>query len=157
MWREPGLSAAEMGRTQFETDPVIERNEPTGWVGWLLFAGVMLLVLGAFQAILGLVALFNDGFFVAHRGGQLLVRDYTTWGWIHLGLAALATLTGIGLLFGQTWARVIAVILCVVNVLASLVFAGAYPFWAVLLIAISVITAYAIIAHGREVAEAYDI
>ena len=88
---------------------------------------------------------------------QLLVRDYTTWGWIHLGLAALATLTGIGLLFGQTWARVIAVILCVVNVLASLVFAGAYPFWAVLLIAFSVITAYAIIAHGREVAEAYDI
>lgn len=157
MWREPELSAAELGRPGLVTDPVVERAEPTGWVGWLLFAGIMLLILGTFQGILGLVALFQDGFFVAHRGGQLLVRDYTTWGWIHLALAAIAAGTGIGLLFGQLWARVVGVILCVLNVIVSFAFLGAYPAWGVLLIAFSIITAYAIIAHGRELAEVYDI
>src|SRR5213596_1061599 len=119
MWREPGLSAAEMGRPGRETDPVVERAEPTGWVGWLLFAGIMLLILGCFQAILGLVALFQDGFFVSHRGGQLLVNDYRTWGWVHLALAAIAIGTVIGLLFGRMWARVIGVILTVANVIVS--------------------------------------
>ncbi|OLB79989.1 MAG: hypothetical protein AUI14_08780 [Actinobacteria bacterium 13_2_20CM_2_71_6] len=146
-----------MGRPSLETDAVIERNEPTGWLGWLLFAGVMLILLGTFQAMLGLVALFNDDFFVAHRNGQLVLTDYTTWGWIHLLLAVIAFSTGLGLMFGQLWARISGVILCVANVLISLAFLGAYPWWAAMLIAFSVITAYAIIAHGRELGEVLDI
>ena len=40
------------------------RRQPTGWVGMVVFAGVMLLMLGGFQIVEGLVALFRDDFYV---------------------------------------------------------------------------------------------
>jgi len=134
----------------------VSREGPTAWAGWLLFAGVMLVMLGAFQGILGLVALFAHGYFAAHRNGQVVVTSYTTWGVIHLVLAAIALGTGVGLLLGSMWARVAAVILCVVNVVVSFAFLGASPWWATMLIAFSVITAYAVVAHGGEMEEALE-
>jgi hypothetical protein len=138
-------------------DRVVSRDEPTGWVGWLLYAGVMLVVLGACQLMVGLVALFGHGYFVSHRTGQPVVWSYTTWGWVHLGLAATALGTGIGIMLGQLWARVLGVVLCVVNVVAAFAFLGGYPWFAVLLIAFSVITGYALIVHGRELADVFDV
>jgi ABC-type xylose transport system permease subunit len=142
--------------TRYETDATISSSRATGWVGWLLFSGVMLAMLGTFQGIMGFVALFDDGFFVRQRNGQLIAIDYSTWGWIHLGLAVLAIGTGIGLMLGSMIARVIAVILCVLNVVVSFAFLSASPWWAGMLIAFSVITAYAVIVHGGEVEEAYE-
>jgi hypothetical protein len=156
MSSEPMLSASPRGRRSLDTDVYVSEREPTRWVAWLVFAGIMLMLLGAFQATLGLVALFSDGFFVAHRGGQVVLTDYTTWGIIHLILAAIAFLTGAGLLFGLTAARVAAVVLCVLNIIICFLFLGAYPWWAVMLIAFSAITTYAIIVHGGEVEDAYD-
>jgi hypothetical protein len=173
MWHEQELAAARASRPgmepelygehgvpggsgDFPTEGYADRSGPTGWVGWLLFAGIMLIMLGAFQAILGVVALLDHGFFVANRGSQVIIKDYTTWGWVHIALAAIAVGAGIGLLLGLTWARVIAVILCVVNVIISFAFLGAYPWWGVLLIAFSVITAYGIVAHGGEMEESIE-
>jgi len=135
---------------------VVSRNEPTSWVGWLLYAGVMLVLLGALQALIGLVALFSDGYFVAQPHARLVVWDYTTWGWIHLALAVIALGSGIGLLLGRLWARVVGVVLCVLNVIASFILLGAYPWFAVPLIVFSVVTAYAIIVHGRELEDVLE-
>jgi hypothetical protein len=160
-WSERELAARRMGPPGLDTDSASSRSEATpsrseatGWVGWLLFAGIMLVMLGAFQAILGVVALFDDGFFVAHRNGQVVVTDYRTWGLVHVALAAIALGTGVGLLLGLKVARVIAVILCVLNVVVSFAFLGAYPWWAGMLIAFSVITAYAAVVHGGEIEQA---
>jgi hypothetical protein len=151
----PGTHAAPTG-----VGPVpytrLDRSEATGWVAWLLFAAAMLVLLGSFQAIIGIVALFDDGFYLVHHDGQLIPIDYTTWGWIHIGLAAIALGTGVGLLVGVLWARVVAVVLAGVNVIVGFAFLAAYPWWAVALIAFSVITMYAILVHGHEVADAYD-
>jgi len=134
----------------------VSRSEATGWVAWQLFAAVMLVMLGAFQATLGLVALFNDGFFVMHRNGALIPIDYTTWGWTHLILAAIAAGTGIGLLVGALWARIVGALIAVVNVLVMFAFTDSYPWLATTLIVFSIVTLYAIVVHGREVADAYD-
>jgi len=58
-------------------------REVTGWVGWAYFAGFMMLLIGAFQIIMGLTALLNDNFYIAQQG-RLLALDFTQWGWIHL-------------------------------------------------------------------------
>jgi len=134
----------------------VTRSDSTGWVAWLLFAAVMLVMLGAFQATLGLVALFHNGFFLVHRNGEVIKLNYTTWGWIHLVLALIALATGIGLMLGQGWARISGIVLCVLNVVVMFAFFPAYPLLAVLLLVFSIITMYAIIVHGREVADAYD-
>jgi len=133
----------------------VSRSGATGWVAWQLFAGVMLVMLGAFQAVLGIVALVNDGFFVMHRNGQLIPIEYSTWGWIHLALAALAVCTGIGLLVGALWARILGAVIAGVNVLVMFAFLDSYPWLATMLMVYSILTLYAIVVHGREVADAY--
>jgi hypothetical protein len=127
------------------------RSEVTGWAGWVLFAGAMMVLVGAFQATMGLVALFNDKYFLVTRGGLLLTFDYTTWGWIHLLFGLLAAVTGVGLIGGQTWARGVGIGLAVVSALVNLAFLPAFPWWCTLVIALNVITIYAIAVHGREV------
>ena len=139
-----------------ESKAGVSRSEATGWAGWQLFAAIMLIMVGVFVGFLGFVALFRTGIFVVHRDEQLIPISYTTWGWIHILIATIAIVTGIGLFLGQMWARIAGVVLAVVNVLVMFAFLGSYPWLATMVIAYSVVTVYAITVHGREVAEAYD-
>jgi hypothetical protein len=127
------------------------RREPTAWTGFVVFAGIMLLMLGGFQAIEGLVALIRDEYYVVTRNGLLLTLDYTTWGWIHLIIGLIAVAAGIGVLAGQMWARVIGIVIAVISAFANLAFLSAYPIWTTIIIATDVIVIYALAAHGREV------
>ena len=127
------------------------RDDPSsGWAtGLIVFAGVMMIMAGAFQAIAGLVALLEDEFYVATRN-YLLEFDATSWGWIHLLLGLLVAFAGYGLLSGKTWARVVALTLAVLSAIANFLFIPYYPFWALLLITLDVFVIWAITAHGGE-------
>ena len=58
--------------------------EPSaGWAGWIMFAGILMTLIGVFDVIQGLVALTKDEYFVV-SGNDLLVFDFTAWGWILL-------------------------------------------------------------------------
>ena len=127
------------------------RPQATGWVGYVVFAGVMLIMLGGFQAIEGLVAIFRDDYYLVTRSGLLLTMDFTAWGWTHLILGAIAVVTGIGVLLGQTWARVTGIVIAVLSALSNLAFLPAYPIWATIIIALDVLAIYALAVHGREV------
>ena len=129
------------------------RTRPASlWVGWLYFGGMMMIMLGVFNVIEGLVALFNDEYYVATPQG-LLVFDITAWGWIHLIIGIVAIAVGIGVFTGATWARICGVILCGINALVQLVFLSAYPIWAVLIITLDILVIWALIVHGDEARE----
>ena len=85
------------------------RPAPTAWVGWIAFAGTMMLLLGTFHVIQGLVALFQEEYYLVGTNGLTVQLDYSQWGWTHVILGALVMAAGIGLIAGQMWARVIAV------------------------------------------------
>jgi hypothetical protein len=135
------------------SDPpyVPSRPQATGWVGFVVFAGVMLMMLGSFQAIEGLVALFRDDYYLVTRNGLLLTMDLSAWGWTHLAIGLIAVGTGIGVLLGQTWARVTGIVIAVLSALANLAFLPAYPIWCTIVIALDVLVIYALAVHGREV------
>lgn len=119
----------------------------TGWLGWIWFAAMMCVMLGFFNVIDGLVALFSDRVFVSGQN-NLLVFDLTTWGWIHLVIGVLQLAGGFGLFNGRM--RPLVCLLLVVNSIAQMAFLPTYPIWSVLIIALAVITLYAIIVHGGE-------
>lgn len=124
--------------------------EPSGWTGWILFAGLMMILMGSFGAIQGLVALFNRGYYAVGPNGLVVSVDYTGWGWFHLILGAIVVLTGFGVMVGNTAARVFGIILAVISALANLLFIAAYPVWSIIVITIDVIIIYALAVHGRE-------
>ena len=123
---------------------------PTGWTGWIVFASVMMLLLGSFQAIEGFVAIFDDGYYRVTQSGLVVNVDYTTWGWTHLLLGVLIIVSALGVLAGNLAARTFAVVLAGLRAIANLLFIEAYPVWSVIVITVDVLVIYALTVHGRE-------
>jgi hypothetical protein len=124
----------------------------TGWVGWIAFGAVMMMMLGVLNAISGIAAIFNDAVFITGSRGAVIF-DVTTWGWIHLILGLLVIGTGLALMTGAMWARVVGTGLVMLNMVTQLIFLPAYPFWGLLIIAVDVLVLWAIIVHGSEMKE----
>ena len=74
------------------------------WSGWILFAGIIMLLIGAYNVLQGLAAIFSDDYFTVSED-DLLVFDFTAWGWIMLIWGAVLLLVGYGLVTGKPWAR----------------------------------------------------
>ena len=122
----------------------------TGWAGWLVFASFMMFLVGSFQAIQGLVAIFDDGYYVVRESGLVVEVDYTVWGFVHLILGVLLILCGAGVLTGNVVARGVGVLLAGLSALANMAFIGAYPVWSIMVIIVDVLVIYALTVHGGE-------
>jgi len=110
----------------------------------------MLIMLGAFQVIEVLVALFDEGYYLVAPSGLVLSVDYNTWGWVHLIIGILAIATGAGLIAGNMVARVAGIVLAVFSAILNLAFIPAYPVWSTIVVAVDVIVIYAIVVSGQE-------
>jgi hypothetical protein len=129
-------------------------EETSGWaVGFISFAAIMMLLVGAFEAGAGLVSIFENEIYVQTRN-YLFKFDATTWGWIHLILGTIMALAGWGLLSGWTWARVAAITLAVLSATANFLFLPYYPVWSLLIIALDVLVIWALATHGHELRDA---
>ncbi len=124
----------------------------TGWVGWIMFAAVFMMVIGSMNAIQGLAALFRDQTYWVTLGGAVVTFNVTAWGWIHLLFGILLIVVGILLLRGSTFARVLGIAVVALNMLAQFSWATVYPFWALIVIAVDVVIIYALVVHGGELA-----
>jgi len=128
-------------------------RDTSGWAGGLiLFAGLMMIMVGLWQALEGLIAIFENEFYVATRN-YLFQFDATTWGWIHLVIGLVVAFAGWGLLSGRTWARAAAIALAVLSAIANFLFIPYYPFWSLLIITLNVFVIWAIAAHGGDLRE----
>ncbi len=131
----------------------MQQRSPSGAaVGWTMFAAFMMILIGAWWIIAGLVALVNDDFYVATKN-YLFKFDATSWGWIHLIIGILVLLAGFGLFSGAVWARTVGVIMGLVAALAGFAWLPWYPFWAILIVVASVAVIWALTAHGRDISE----
>jgi hypothetical protein len=123
-------------------------QEVSGWaLGAIAFAATILTLMGVFQSLAGLVAIFNDEFYVVARN-YTFDLDVSAWGWIHLliGLAILAT--GLGLFARRPWAGVAAIILCMLSAIANFFFIPYYPIWSLVLIGLAVWVIWAVTRPG---------
>ena len=109
---------------------------------------MLLLLIGSFQVIAGLTALFNDEFFVVGRN-YTFKFDITVWGWLHLLLGAALLITcGAGLWQRAGWAGIPAMILCGLSAVGNFFFLPYYPIWALVMIALDVWVIWALTRPG---------
>ena len=125
----------------------------TGWTGWIMFAGVMMILGGGLNALYGLIAVVNDEWEVWGNRGTLYV-DISAWGWVHLIVGAIVLLCGFGVFTGNVLARTVGVIAVSVSLISNFFFIPAYPVWALAVIAIDVLVIWALTVHGSEMRNA---
>lgn len=98
-------------------------------------------LLGSLDALWGLAGILNDEIVVVGGRGSLIF-DITTWGWVHLLLGLIVALTGIGLMAGNTAARVAGIFFVALNAIAQIVWFPAAPLWAFLMIILNTVILY---------------
>jgi hypothetical protein len=125
----------------------------TGWVGWIAFAGTMMVLLGSFHVIEGLVAVFKDDYFVVGRSGLVVNVNYTTWGWVHIIGGLIIAGAGVALFTGKFWARTVGVLLAMVSAIVNISFLSAYPIWSTIMITVDILVIWALTVHGNEMKE----
>ena len=92
------------------TTPTIgeaRRHEQGRGYGLVLFASILLLVIGCFNLIYGIAAVAQSHVFTSHA--HYVFGDLRTWGWITLIFGCLQLLAAAGILAGSQAARWFAV------------------------------------------------
>lgn len=135
------------------TNQLSGSNYSGGAVGVTAAAGIIMILVGCFHAIQGLVALVNDTFFVVTEE-YIFEFDLTTWGWIHLIAGIITALGGVALFRGEVWARTLAVVLACLSIIASFLWMPFYPLWSITIIAFDLFVIWAVTAHGRDITRA---
>ena len=114
--------------------------------GWTTFAAIMLLVSGSFNLCWGLAALLNDQ--VLTVGGRgVMILDFTTWGWVQLGIGTIMLIVAWGLFALAGWARWVAIFVAALNMVVQVAAFTAFPLWALTVIALDAIVIYQLTAH----------
>jgi hypothetical protein len=126
--------------------------------GWIGFAGTLMLIVAAVDFFQGLIALFEDEYYVVTQSGFLAI-DLTGWGWIMLIWGVLLFAAGIGLLTAQSWARWFTIVVVSLNFLVQLGFLGnsAYPLWTLTALSLNIIVLYALTARWSESARELEL
>ncbi len=125
-------------------------TKTTGWLGWGLFAGTIILISGVFSVVQGFVGLIAPNTYYVKTSGSLFMLDVQGWAWWELIIGVLLVLTALALFAGQLWARIIAIILAALSAIGNLLLVPAQPWWSLILIGVDILVIYALTAHGRE-------
>lgn len=138
----------ESATTEYQT-PQHNQDFRRKATGLTAFAGVVMIVAGAFQIINGIVALITNEFYVS-TPNYVFAFDVTRWGWIHLLLGLLVLVAGFAVLAGQTWGRITGIVVASLSAIANFAFIPYYPFWSLTIIALDVIVIWALATHNRD-------
>ena len=124
---------------------------PRAWSGWIGFAGLMMMIIGAIDFFEGLIAVIRKEYYAFTPQG-LIIFNTTTWGWLAMIFGIVLFLVGIGLTGGAGWARWVGIILIAVNLLGQLGWLGnsATPVWTLTVIALQIIVLYALTARWSD-------
>jgi hypothetical protein len=126
-------------------------TSPSGWAGWVGFAGIVLIIQGFITGIQGLMAIVGPDKYYAITDENLFMFNVNAWGWWSLLIGILLLLTGFALMAGQTWARIIAIILVALSAIGQLFLLSEQPFWSLLIIALDVLILFALTVKWNEI------
>jgi len=121
------------------------------WEGWTGFAALLVVIVGAMDFFVGLIAVIRKQYFVV-TANQVIVFDTRTWGWITMLIGIVILLVGFGLAGGAGWARWTAIVLIIVNLIEQLAWLGSssYPLWTLTVIALGILALYGLTARWRD-------
>jgi hypothetical protein len=130
------------------SSPRSPANYPVEGSGWVLFAGIMIMMVGVLNIIWGIAAIDRSSFFV--QDSQYIFSDLRTWGWIILVLGGLQLAAAFSIWSGGGYGRWFGIASATCNAIAALLSIPAYPFWSLAIFAIDVLVIYGLAAYGGD-------
>jgi hypothetical protein len=122
--------------------------EDTHGAGWLLFAGVMLVLLGTLNLVDGIAAVSSSTFFA--DDAKYVLSDLNTIGWFLIVLGGAQVLAALGVWARTPGVRWFGVAVAAVNAIVQLLFIPAYPFWSLTIFTLDILVIYGLVAYGTR-------
>jgi hypothetical protein len=117
--------------------------------GRVMFAGVLLLIVGTLNIIYGIGALDDANIFVDQK--RYIFTNLNTMGWVLIILGVIQLTGGFSLLAGNTYGRVIGVIGGSLGAIAALFSIGGNdPWWSLAIFFLSVWVVSGILTYGAD-------
>ncbi|HET6546884.1 MAG TPA: hypothetical protein VFG79_00415 [Solirubrobacter sp.] len=128
-------------------------GDPTGYAddvhsGWVLFAAIVLGMLGILNVIDGIAAVSSSTFFV--EDAKYVLAGLNTWGWVMLAAGVIQALTAIGVWVRARGARWVGVAIATLNACAQMLMLPAYPLWSLAIFTLDMLVIYGLVAHGAR-------
>jgi hypothetical protein len=120
--------------------------------GWVMFAGIMLLIAGVLNVIYGIAAVDNSKFFIHET--QYILSDLNTWGWVTIILGALEIIAAFSIWSGGGFGRWFGIIAASLSSIGALLSIPAYPFWSLTIFAVDILIIYGLAAYGGRAIDA---
>ena len=124
------------------------RHDEGHGYGLVLFASILLVVVGCFNVIYGIAAIANSHVLTANA--HYVFANLHTWGWITLIIGILQLLAAAGVLAGNQLARWFAVAVIGLNAIDQMFFIPADPAWSLVIVAMDVVALYGLCAYGSR-------
>ncbi|GAB1824220.1 DUF7144 family membrane protein [Herbidospora sp. RD11066] len=115
---------------------------------WLRFAGILGIVVGLLNIVGGFAAILKSHYLVVGSSG-VLIFNLTSWGIIWLVAGVLMVIAGVGILQGAMWARTLGIVLAALVILGQFAYAGAFPIWSLIVVALAVVVIYGLVVPPR--------
>jgi hypothetical protein len=132
---------SESGAERYAAAAYDERGD-----GWIVFAGIMLIVIGATNVIGGIAAIDNANFWV--KDAQFVISDLNTWGWVILATGVVQILAAVGIWARNQFSRWLGVGFASINMLAQLLMIAAFPLWSLAIYAVDLLIIYGLVVYG---------
>jgi hypothetical protein len=117
-------------------------------LGLVIFASVLLAVIGFFNLLDGIAAIASSHIFIGNA--RYVVGDLRAWGWVMTIFGAVQLLAAVGIWAGNQLARWFAVAVIGLNAIGQMFFIPAYPFWSLTIIAADVVALWALCAYSSR-------
>jgi hypothetical protein len=130
-----------------DSDGVDHAVAPRG-VGWLAFAGTLLVVSGAFKVLDALWAFKYDDDLSEEVQTVLFEGDLTAWGWVWLAVGIVLIVAGIAAVGGSEWARWFGIVVATLAAIAFLPWIYYQPLWTILSVTLAILAVYALATYG---------
>jgi hypothetical protein len=121
-------------------------DEPGG--GWILFAGIMLMLVGVLNVIWGIAAIGDSSFFINDQ--KYILSNLNTWGWVTLILGAVQIGAAYSIWAGNQFGRWFGIVVAALSAIGALMSIPAYPFWSLAIFAVDILVIYGLAASGGQ-------
>jgi hypothetical protein len=118
--------------------------------GWLIFAGIALLIAGVMRVFDAIWAFRYHGILPSNLEAAIFGHSLKTYGWVYLVVAIIMILAGFGVMVRSQFSRWLGIIAAAILGISAIWWMPYYPIWSLTYIGICFFVIYGLTVHGSR-------